>query len=123
MPRITSKRVETPDLQGEGSYVVFRRLSWGAAKEARRFVMIGDVHNRADLTVDQIEKMIADEEKLTLELVLNGVLSWNWQDEEGKDLPIPKSTEDLDKMTAEEVQFLVNCCSGNFPGDKQEEKN
>lgn len=123
MPRITSKRVETPDLQGEGSYVVFRRISHGAAQKARRFIMFGDVRERADLTVEQIDEMLKEEDELTLELVLNGVLEWNWQDENGNPLPLPKNSDDLDTMTAEEVHFIVTCCAGNYPKAEDDAKN
>ena len=123
MPRVTSRRVETPELQGEGSFVVFRKLSHGAVKEVRRFMVIGDVKERKDLTVEQIDEMIAKEEKLTLDLISNGVMEWNWQDENGNPLPIPKTTEDLDKMTDEEVQYIVMGCIGQLPQDQQQSKN
>jgi len=123
MPRVTSRRVETPELQGEGSFVVFRKLSHGAVKEVRRFMVIGDVKERKDLTVEQIDEMIAKEEMLTLELVSNGIAEWNWQDENGNPLPIPKTTEDLDKMTDEEVQYIVMGCIGQLPQDQQQSKN
>ena len=123
MPRVTSRRVETPELQGEGSFVVFRKLSHGAVKEVRRFMVIGDVKERKDLTVEQIDEMIAKEEKLTLDLISNGVMDWNWQDENGNPLPIPKTTEDLDKMTDEEVQYIVMGCIGQLPQDQQQSKN
>lgn len=123
MPRVTSRRVETPELQGEGSFVVFRKLSHGAVKEVRRFMVIGDVKERKDLTVEQIDEMIAKEEILTLELVSNGIAEWNWQDDAGNPLPIPKTTEDLDKMTDEEVQYIVMGCIGQLPQDQQQSKN
>lgn len=118
MPRVTSRRIETPELQGEGSFVLFRKLSWGTAKKARRFMMIGDVRARADLTVEEIDKMLAEEAALTIDLVANGVLLWNWQDENGQPLHPPKSTEDLDLLTTDEVTFIVSCCSGNYPSDQ-----
>lgn len=123
MPRVTSRRVETPELQGEGSFVVFRKLSHGAVKEVRRFMVIGDVKERKDLTVEQIDEMITKEETLTLELVSNGIVEWNWQDDAGNPLPIPKTTEDLDKMTDEEVQYIVMGCIGQLPQDQQQSKN
>jgi hypothetical protein len=123
MPRVTSRRIETPELQGEGSFVLFRKLSWKASKEARRFMMIGDVRARTDLTVEEIDKMLAEEEKLTIELVSTGVLQWNWQDEDGKPLPLPKKTADLDILNADEVAFLVKCSAGSYPDAETEAKN
>lgn len=111
MPRITSRRVETPALQGEGSYVVFRRISWKLAKDARKFLLIGNVRDRKDMDKEQIERLVAEEERLTLEAVFNGIIEWNWQDEDGKPLPIPKTGEELDALTADEVVFLVSNCT------------
>lgn len=115
MPRVTSRRVETPELQGEGSYVVFRKLSHGASKHARRFMVIGDVRNRTDLTIDEIDKLIKEEEELTIKLLTTGIIEWNWQDENGKDLSIPKTSEELDHFTDDELRFLSNCCVGLYP--------
>lgn len=123
MPRITSRRVDTTDLQGEGSYVVFRKLTYGAQKEARRFVVIGNVRERKDLTVEEIDKLIGEEEKLTIELLTTGIIDWNWEDEDGKPLPIPTKAEDLDKFTGEEINFLVMCCMGSYPTAETERKN
>lgn len=112
MPRVTSYRVPTTDLQGENSYVVFRRLGWKTAREVNKYLVIGNVQTRSDLTVDEIEKRIAEEERLTSECVLNGILEWNWQDENGTPIPIPTKMEDLDALTADEVTFLIMHATG-----------
>lgn len=113
MPRVTSYRVDTKDLQGEGSFVVFRRLGWKSAREVRKFIMLGNVRERPDLSVDEIEKRIAEEERLTSDCVLNGILEWNWEDEHGKPIAIPTKMSDLDDLTADEVTFLIEHATGS----------
>lgn len=123
MPRVTNKRIETTELQGEGSYVVFRRISHGASKKARRFLMVGNIRERSDLTVEEIDKMLKEEEELTLKFLLEGIVEWNWKDENNVDLQIPKTVEDLDTFTSEEIQFLTQCCAGIYPNAEKDLKN
>lgn len=112
MPRVTSKRIDTTSLQGEDSYIVIRPVSWKTAKQARAFLAIGDVSLRTDMTNQQKVDHMAQESALTEECLFTSVVEWNWADESGKPLPVPRKTEDLDLLTSEEVQFLLSVSTG-----------
>ena len=71
------------------------------------------MRERPDLSVDEIEKRIAEEERLTSDCVLNGILEWNWEDEHGKPIAIPTKMSDLDDLTADEVTFLIEHATGS----------
>lgn len=107
MPRITSKRIETTDLQGEGSFVVIRKMSYGDTKQSMKFLAFGDVEQREDMTPEDKLKKMNEEAAFTESILFNGVVEWNWSDENGNALPVPRKTEDVDKLTMEEVSFLV----------------
>jgi len=88
-------RVETDAVQGEGSYVVLCKLPYGKAKEAFAYIN-GDAPGSK-----------ADEVQFTESMVVEAIVEWNWTDEHGTPIPIPKETADLNALTAEEVNFLV----------------
>lgn len=114
MARVTSKRIETPELQGEGSYIIVRPLEWKITKLAREFLAIGDVSVRTDMTDEQKIAHIKEETRLTEMCLFGSILEWNWSDEEGRPLPLPRTPEDLDALTNDEVSFLTNCALGKY---------
>lgn len=107
MPRVTSKKIETKDLQGEGSYVVLRKMSYGDTKQSMKFLALGDVSQREDMSSEEKLSKMNEEAAFTESMIFNGVVEWNWSDENGNALPVPRKAEDLDKLTMEEVSFLV----------------
>lgn len=92
-------RVPSDLVQGEGSWVEFRRLTWAEMKP----VFETKEHSgwmRAKLSVT----------------------AWNWVDEEGNALPNPKEhPEVFDTLPSDEAFFLISA-SGQGP-DAEEEKN
>ncbi len=87
-------RVASDEVQGEGSWVDFQRPTWG---------MIGELP--AD---DRSGKRL-------LELAIVG---WNWTDDDGAALPLPKDTPGLlDRLPQPEAIWLMQ----NSGGPKQEE--
>lgn len=108
MARVTSKKVDTKDLQGEGSFVEYKPVSWKTAKQARMFLAIGDVSNRVDMTDEQKQRHMEQETALTEECLFGSIVAWNWADENNNPLPIPRKAEDLDLLTGEEVNFLLS---------------
>jgi hypothetical protein len=117
MARIASKRIDTTDLQGEGSYILLKPVSYKVAKEARYFMIVGDVKGRVDMTDDQKDAHMKRESELTEEMIFNSVIGWNWQDENGVDLPLPRKSEDLDLLTADEVGFIVTSITSMGQGN------
>lgn len=88
--------VRSEQVQGEGSFVVMRRLSFGEA-----------------LRVGQLLKEGADGYKEAVSLTVRAaVVRWNWVDDEGKPLPPPGEGFDLDLLTDEEAAFLLDKAYG-----------
>jgi len=87
MPRIKRVyRAETTDIQGEGSYVEFRSPKVGQI----RTIQSAETGKDYDLLLDMLRSNIVD---------------WNWSDEDGKLLPLPRDY--VNDLTADEVVYLV----------------
>lgn len=90
MPR-QLKRVDSSEVQGEGSYVVLKPPRWGDIKQLRK------LSDDDPESVATAEKVIAD-----------AVVEWNWADDAGQPLPLPSATPDvLDDLWATEVTWLL----------------
>lgn len=117
MARVSTKKIECTALQGEGSFVTVKPVSYKVAKEAGRFLAIGDVSARADMSEADKLAHTKREQELTESLIFGSIIEWNWSDETGKALPIPRTVEDLDLLTADEVAFLVSAIVGLTTGE------
>lgn len=86
MPERKNKRtfrVESDAVQGEGSFVVFKRLTWEEYKALPDGITAGDAAALA-------------------------VVEWNWVDDAGKPLPLPsEQPEIIGQLMQEEIQFLA----------------
>ena len=94
-------QVESPDVQGEGSWVKLSKLTWGEIKAMRQRAQ--EVGDNADLQFEMGEDTIR-----------RHVVSWNWADEEGN--PLPQPTEDpqiFDSLTDDEFNFLAEVVAGS----------
>lgn len=91
------RRVETPEAQGDDSWVKVRRFQvgeWLALTEV-------DEGNRPEAV------------KRGLELIRTHVVAWNWVDDDGA--PLPQPGEDpsvIDRLTDEEVLCLMRVLQG-----------
>lgn len=100
MARETSTvRVDSEDVQGEGSYVLLRRPNWKAMREA--------------LAVFQAAGGDANEEYaglMMIDALLPGmIVEWNWTDEDGEALPLPSTDRTvLDDLEPIEGLLLVS---------------
>lgn len=88
--RQNTRTVKSDEVQGEGSYVVIRRLSFG------------DVLRLSDMVKEDRYQAAAHE------LVPLLVKQWNWVDDGGGPLPVPVDSAGVDALSSEEVGFLVN---------------
>jgi len=119
MPKRQSiKRIESTEVQGEGSYVVVRRQ---LVSEMRKFA--------SGETWKQIQKMQSGElEDPALALAMaqeatERVIEWNWVDDDDNPLPLPKDDPEVfDKLTDEEFAFLSVALSASTQG-AEERKN
>lgn len=101
MPRLKPSKVRFPstEVQGEGSFVEFGRAKWGAVRSLPAVLAGGKAE-----TLTAVDAIEAAED-----FICNGLVAWNWQDEEGNPLPVPKDRAALAELSSDEVGFLMQC--------------
>lgn len=140
--RQATKRVNTAAVQGEDSYAVVRRISVGEAKSlfVRSRQKAIDLQAELAKAVQQYETSTVDEGvkglalsarcnqllvlsreqpdanadmTTTLNLLATHVTEWNWVDDDGVPLPLPKDDASvMDRLTDAELQVLSNALQG-----------
>lgn len=89
MRQIKLVRIDTSEVQGEGSFASVKLPKWGKFRVA--------------LNLQDAEAM-----QYATELLDETVADWNWTDDDGEPLPTPKQNPGvIDQLTVAEVQFLV----------------
>jgi hypothetical protein len=83
MPQRT-RRFTSPNVQGDDSFVEFRRLTRGEVK-----------------ALDVGETWSA--------LILRYLIGWNWIDFDYQLLRVPAGVDDFDHLTQDEIGFLIEC--------------
>lgn len=109
MARQATRKVQSGTVQGSGSYVVVRKITWEQQKELdeKRLSMQQDA---SQMTREQRETFYADME----ELLSTQIVEWNWADENGKALPLPSEDASVwDDMTDDEMEFLMSCLASS----------
>lgn len=91
--RPNTVKVDSSAIQGEGSFVEFRRLTWGERKDIIQ--KIGELQG-------------AEYSTFIVEFMLGQLCNWNWVDKDGKPLPLPTDEDELNKLYPEESDFLVD---------------
>jgi len=104
MPERKYKRffeVDSSEVQGEGSYVKFCRLTYGEMRPL----------------LERTETL------LTTDLLAASIVEWNWVDDNGDPLPIPNSDPDVMKtvLVHEEINWLTSAYTR--AADKANPKN
>ena len=104
MPKRKSvKRHDTVEVQGEGSYVV---TSGVKVREIRRIRELAE-----DEDFNEFEGGIA--------LLSRHIVEWNWVDDDGQPLPLPKDSPNvIDELTEEEAELLVGLLIGTAKNSK-----
>lgn len=140
--RKTTKRVTSEGVQGEGSYVVLRRLT---VEETAERMDREDVRDAAQRKADAARRKtdaneeLAASEKLTAEerdlvdepsgsryrdairYFADHIIAWNWADENENPLPLPSEDASVvDALTNDEAAFLGQALAG---GSEEETKN
>jgi len=96
--------VKSDEVQGEGSFVKVRAVLYGEAKLLRKS-MNGMSEEEKVAKIDQ--------------LLIEHVFDWDWVDDDGNPLPLPKDDPDvLNRLTAQEINFLGNAMNGS-PADQK----
>lgn len=100
------RKIDTPKLQGPGSFVEFRRFTYGESKT----IQAAKAEHADDANWQQDE---------SVRLLCEHLVNWNWVDDVGDPLPLPKDDPTVvDQLTDEEMEFLA----GLF-GTKVDAKN
>lgn len=94
MRRPAVVRIDASSVQGEGAWIEWRRMTYGERKDA-------------------LEKWLALEEgpervAFVESLLYDHLSGWNFVDEQGQPLPLPKSAADEGVLYVEEVDFLYD---------------
>ena len=89
MREIKPVRIDTTEVQGDGSFAWLKLPKWGKFRVA--------------LNLQDAEAM-----QYATELLQDTVIDWNWTDDDGEPLPTPKQNPGvIDQLTVTEVQLLV----------------
>ena len=106
MPKRQSvKKHDTSKVQGEDSYVVLTAVKVKEIRKIRKLAKTEDF--------DEFEGGVS--------LLARHVVGWNWVDDDGEPLPIPKDNpEVIDELTDEESKFLVDLMMGSPKGSSSE---
>lgn len=98
--RLNTFTVPSPEVQGEGSSVTFRRLTYAGLRTLQTWPRGTDV--------DPIQ-----DEARGRAFMAERVVKWDWVDEDGTPLPLPKTDPDvLDRLTGPERDFLMSNATG-----------
>lgn len=100
MRQVKTRRISTVSVQGEDSFVVVRPPKWGLLRKAQQQSKADDAAAGVTFASD---------------LIVASVVEWNWTDDDGLPLPLPKDNPAIiDELDADEVAFLVEQISGSF---------
>lgn len=97
------RKCDSEEVQGEGSWVVMRQISHGENKAtiAKYGAYMGvGVADIPPATLIEMQEANDD-------LIVKNVVEWNWVDDNGDPLPLPRNQPDIvDALTEAEAKFL-----------------
>lgn len=96
MSRISSVKVDASSVQGEGAFILWRRITWGERKALQETAKEGKLQ--------------------PLEVLVTYLEDWNWVDGNGDPMPLPKTVEELDPLFDEEIEFLADVAAKALTG-------
>lgn len=100
--RLNTFTVPSPEVQGVGSSVTFRKLTHAEWRALRDWPTGADIDPVAD-------------EGRGREFMVARVVRWDWVDDTGTPLPLPKDDPDvLDRLTIPERDFLMANATGEM---------
>jgi len=126
--RQITRRIETPEVQGEDSWIVLRPMTVGEAlslqqnaekppslkvrliARAKKLFRIKEDSQRSRVYAESVKR------------ILSFVADWNWVDDHGESLPNPRSNPDMYKLlTNTEILALAKIIYG--PRQEEDIKN
>lgn len=131
MPSRQFRRIETPELQGDDSFVLVRSISVEKARELR--LAISEINSENEKAIKEFETtndvILSEDErddflvttgredkvnKLMAGLLSTLIVQWNWVDDNNNPLPQPKDDPGVfAKLTTDEYLFVSSLLSGN----------
>lgn len=96
MIRISSVKIDASSVQGEGAFIVWRRITWGERKALQEAAKKGELQ--------------------PLEVLVTYLEDWNWVNSNGEPMPIPKTVEELNPLFDEEIEFLADVAAKALTG-------
>lgn len=110
MPRRNNMmRVASDEVQGEGSFVLLRRIRWETQQEAQLKLAEaagGEIASDGQ-GVRVTTEFLQINADFTRDLLRQCVVDWNWVDDDEKALPKPSDPAALGMLNVDEVQFIV----------------
>jgi len=91
--RVDAIRLDASEVQGDGAWVELRKLKWREMKELPK--RLAHVANTEDDYTAEMER-----------LLIEHLVAWNWCNERGEPLPVPKTSAEFDDLTSDEIKFL-----------------
>jgi len=92
--RLNVVKVDSAEVQGEGSFVVIRKFTFGELKAIRKTAK--SIEGDEDVAIE-----------VSTDLLAAHIVQWDWVDEFDAPLPQPKDgSEVIDQLTNEEINFL-----------------
>lgn len=107
--------VPSDAVQGPDSFVKVRAVTHGKAQEIKRLaVAVATAENDEERV--RLQKAL---EEAGVQLILDHIFDWNWVNEAGEPLPLPKSNPAiLDELLERETDFLDNAVAGTTKAPK-----
>ena len=103
--RIRVIRVDASAVQGDDAFVMVRAVTRADAKKLQTLALSEDV---------------AAIQAASDPLIIEYVVDWNWVDDEGVALPIPKDDPKvIDRLLEREVNFLGEAIGGTMEAPKE----
>lgn len=110
-------RVDAAEVQGDGAFVVVRKLGYAQRQAANRMMAEacgGKLPQRqedADITLSS--EFLAGNDAYTRKLLMENVVAWDWVNDDGEKLPLPSANPAvIEDLTEEEVTFLTKAIQG-----------
>jgi len=125
--RTRTRRVETDELQGEGSYIIIKRATVNEAQELRK-IQTTRPPDVEGLDRDEAQELMdAFSEDLELRartFLANFILEWNWMNDDDQIFPLP-DVDHLDvfgDLTTDELSFIYVAIAGADQNNAQKKQ-
>jgi hypothetical protein len=101
-------RVESVEVQGDGSFVILRKLSWVQRQEAQLLLAeaAGGELPQDKSKIRATTAFLTTNRDFTREMLGKAVERWNWVQDDGTAMPLP-ADGGMELLSEDEVLFLV----------------